>query len=60
MQGVPMGVIAAVLGHADTRMTELHYAAFAPSYIADTIRANLPPLGFVNSDNVALMRQGKR
>jgi integrase len=26
MKGVPMGVIAAQLGHADTRMTEKHYA----------------------------------
>ena len=36
MRGVPMGVIAEQLGHADTRMTEKHYAHLAPSYIADT------------------------
>ena len=52
MRGVPMGVIAAALGHADTRMTEKHYAALAPSYIADTIRAYLPPLGIVAESNV--------
>jgi hypothetical protein len=34
MNGVPMGVIAAQLGHADTRMTEKLYAHLAPSYIA--------------------------
>ena len=45
MRGVPMGVIAAQLGHSDTRMTEKHYAHLAPSYIADTIRANFPNLG---------------
>jgi integrase len=28
MRGVPMGVIAEQLGHADTRMTERHYAIF--------------------------------
>ena len=39
-----MGVIAAHLGHSDTRMTEKHYAHLAPSYIADTIRATVPPL----------------
>ena len=39
MKGVPMGVIAEQLGHADTRMTEKHYAHLAPSYVADTIRA---------------------
>jgi integrase len=44
MNGVPMGVIAAQLGHADTRMTEKHYAHLAPSYVAQTIRANFPAL----------------
>jgi integrase len=44
-RGVPMGVIAAQLGHADTRMTEKHYAHLAPNYVADTVRAALPPLG---------------
>ena len=39
MKGVPMGVIAAQLGHADTRITEKHYAHLSPSYVADTIRA---------------------
>jgi integrase len=45
MSGVPMGVVAAQLGHADTRMTEKHYAHLAPSYVAQTIRANFPNLG---------------
>jgi integrase len=44
-RGVPMGVIAAQLGHSDTRMTEKHYAHLAPNYVADTVRAALPPLG---------------
>lgn len=41
MRGVPLGVIAAQLGHADTRMTERHYAHLAPNYVADTVRAAL-------------------
>ena len=45
MSGVPLQVIAEALGHADTRITHRHYAALAPSYVADTIRANLPTLG---------------
>src|ERR1700738_166144 len=45
MKGVPMGFIAAQLGHADTRMTEKHYAHLAPSYVAQVIRANFPVLG---------------
>ncbi len=40
-----MGVIAEQLGHADTRMTEKHYAHLAPSYVAETIRAHFPTLG---------------
>jgi integrase len=44
-RGVPMSVIAAQLGHSDTRMTEKHYAHLAPNYVADTVRAALPPLG---------------
>ena len=39
-----MGVIAEQLGHADTRMTEKHYAHLAPSYVAETIRAHFPRL----------------
>ena len=52
MKGVPMGVIAAQLGHADTRMTERHYAHLAPSYVADTIRAALPGFGIVPPANL--------
>ncbi|MFO1101322.1 MAG: site-specific integrase [Methylocystis sp.] len=53
MKGVPMGVIAAQLGHADTRMTEKHYAHLAPNYVAETVRAALPTLGIVDKSNVA-------
>jgi integrase len=52
MKGVPMGVIAAQLGHGDTRMTEKHYAHFAPSYVADTIRAHFPNLGLGGGSTV--------
>jgi hypothetical protein len=52
MRGVPMGVIAEQLGHADTRMTEKHYAHLAPSYVADTIRAHFPTLGIGGDDSV--------
>jgi len=44
-RAVPMPVIAAQLGHADTRMTERHYAHLAPSYVADTVRAAFTSLG---------------
>src|SRR5262249_27417764 len=44
MRAVPMAVIARQLGHADTRMTEKHYAHLAPNYVADTIRERFPRL----------------
>jgi integrase len=56
MRGVPMGVIAEQLGHADTRMTEKHYAHLAPSYVADTIRANFPTLGIADESAVTPIR----
>ena len=59
MRGVPMGVIAEQLGHADTRMTEKHYAHLAPSYVADTIRAHFPTLGITADTNIATMKPGK-
>ena len=45
MKGVPMAVIAKQLGHADTQITEKHYAHLAPSYVSDTIRTSFPDLG---------------
>ena len=55
MKGVPMGVIAAQLGHSDTRMTERHYAHLAPSYVADTVRAALPGMGIVEETNLVAL-----
>lgn len=55
MAGVPLSVIAAQLGHLDTRTTEKHYAHLAPSYIAQTIRANFPTLGISGVSNVVSM-----
>jgi integrase len=60
MRGVPMGVIAEQLGHADTRMTEKHYAHLAPSYVADTIRANFPTLGIAGEARVTPLARTKR
>jgi integrase len=45
MSATPMPVIAAQLGHSDTRMTERHYAHLGSSYVADVVRANLPSFG---------------
>ncbi len=39
MAGVPMFVLAKNLGHADTRMTEKHYAHLSRDNLAEAIRA---------------------
>lgn len=52
MGGVPMAVVAAILGHGDTRMTEKHYAHLSPDHVALTLRANAPQLGIVELSNV--------
>jgi integrase len=52
MSGVPLNVVAHNLGHADTRMTEKHYAHLAPSYVAETIRKFAPEFGTVEKSNV--------
>lgn len=52
-RGVPLPVIAAQLGHADTRVCEKHYAHLTPNYISDTIRAHFPDMQIVEEDNVS-------
>jgi integrase len=47
IKGVASAVIAAQLGHSDTRMTERHYAHLAPSYIGQTVRAAFTSIGIV-------------
>lgn len=54
MRGVPMAVIAEQLGHADTRMTEKHYAHLSGGYVAETIRAAFPTLGIAESGPVPI------
>jgi integrase len=52
MRGVPLAVIAAQLGHADTRMVEKHYSHLSPSYIAETVRQAFGSLGLVEPFNM--------
>lgn len=52
MQAVSLQVIADVLGHADTRITERHYAHLMPSYVADVIKAKLPEFTKNEASNV--------
>jgi integrase len=52
MSGVPLTVVAHNLGHADTHMTEKHYAHLAPSYVAETIRKFAPTFGAPDDSNI--------
>lgn len=56
MRGAPLPVVAAQLGHRDTRMVEHHYGHLAPSYIADTVRAAFGELGIVDPGNVVAIQ----
>jgi len=52
MRNVPLAVVAAQLGHSDTRMVEKHYGHLSPGYVADTVRAAFGTLGIVEPSNV--------
>lgn len=52
---VPLQIVAANLGHVDTRMTEKHYAHPSPSHIAEVIRTAMPKLGIVTRTNVVTL-----
>ncbi len=45
MKGVPLGMIAKQLGHADTRITERHYPHLCPNYVDEIVRACCRRLG---------------
>jgi len=39
-----MTVVAKQLGHANTQVTEKHYAHISPSYVSQMVRDNFPTL----------------
>ena len=59
MSGAPLAVVAAQLGHSDTRMVEKHYGHLAPSYVADTVRAAFTSMGVVEESNVVPLSKAK-
>lgn len=56
-KGVPLQVIAELLGHSDIRITSQHYAHLMPSFVSDTLRANLP--NFVKSEKTKIKKFSK-
>lgn len=54
---IPMQVLAANLGHKDTRMVEKHYGHLLRSYHDDMIEKSNPPFGFDASSNVVPLKR---
>jgi integrase len=52
MGGMPIVVVAANLGHKDTRMVEKHYGHLASSYIKKTVPKHAPRYGVKERSNV--------
>jgi integrase len=57
MAGVPLQVVAANLGHSDTRMVEKHYGHLSDAFIAKAIRDKAPKFGFRRAN---VIRMGDR
>ncbi len=51
MSGVSLQVVAINLGHADTRVTERHYAHLDPTHVANVIRTKMPKMN-IRADQV--------
>ena len=59
MNGTPLLVVAANLGHADTRMVERHYAHLTSTFVDEAIRAGAPRFGAVAASNVMPLARRK-
>jgi integrase len=57
MAGAPLLVVARALGHATTRMTEMHYAHLSPSFEASEIRRAAPRFGIAPDPVVTQLRK---
>ena len=59
MGGIPLPVVAAQLGHANTRMVEKHYGHLADDFVAVEVREKMPRIGLAK-DTVVVPMQRKR
>jgi integrase len=55
-KGIPLLFVASALGHRDARMVEKHYGHFAPSHVAEAIKAKLPTFGIKVDRKVSRLR----
>ena len=58
--GVDLLTIAHQLGHADTRITQRHYAHLLPSHVSAAVRRSLPALGLEQGKKVKRLRRRTR
>jgi integrase len=58
MNGAPLPVIAAYLGHSNTAVTEKHYAHLSRSHLAEVIRRCMPNFGIGMPGDVTASREG--
>ena len=56
MNGMPLMVVARNLGHADTRMVEMHYGHLKQDYVTEEIRKGAPKFGFKPNTRVVSMK----
>jgi integrase len=52
MNGVPLMIVAANLGHASTMMVEKHYGHLSPSFVEEHIKKGAPRFGVEKATNV--------
>lgn len=60
MSGAHLNVVAAQLGHSDTRMVEKHYGHMSSSYVAQAVRSSFGPMGVVTNSNVVNMNAAEK
>ena len=56
MNGAPLMVVARNLGHADTRMVEMHYGHLSPNFVADEIRRTAPRFDIAREQTIIPIR----
>ncbi|HEY8137595.1 MAG TPA: site-specific integrase [Methylocystis sp.] len=60
MDSVSLMIVARLLGHADTKMVEKHYAHLSPDHIKETIQTRRKPLGLIDADDGNVVTLARR
>ncbi len=60
MASIPLPVVAAQLGHANTRMVEKHYGHLADDFVALEVREKMPRIGFLKDDVLVPIKTPKK